>query len=108
MRSEYSHWACNASRKWARRASRLVPLFWAGSAIAKAQIMDTTTDSLIFMTSSLEQMKHPREMTTPEYIRREKWRFDSFSFGRSGHDDLQGTYRGCFEADGQSSGNYRP
>ena len=47
-------------------------------------------------------------MTTPEYIRREEWRFDSDSIGRSGHDDLQGTYRACFEADGQSSGNYRP
>jgi hypothetical protein len=46
-------------------------------------------------------------MTTPEDIRREKWRFDSASFGRSGHDDLQRTYRSCFEADSQSSCNYR-
>jgi hypothetical protein len=69
--------------------------------------MDTTTDRLIFMISSLEQMKHPREMTTPEYIRREKWCFDFASVGRSAHDDLQGPYRARFEADGQSSCNYR-
>jgi hypothetical protein len=69
--------------------------------------MDTTTDNLIFMTSSLEQMKHPREMTTPEDIRREEWRFGSSSFGRAGHDDLHRTCRACFEADGQSSSNYR-
>jgi hypothetical protein len=59
------------------------------------------------MTSSLEQMKHPREMTTPEDIRREEWRFDFAPVGRSAQDDLQRTYRACFEADGQSSCNYR-